>query len=77
VNGCPAIRTRQTLFSLFMEVLAGIRFQDATRQQIGHVQNVLNRLDAHGAQPVAMMRSKDFSHAASIKKRVGRYTRPM
>jgi hypothetical protein len=67
----------QTLYSLFMEVLAGIRLRDATRQQAGHVQNAHNRLDAHGAQLVGVMRSKDFSPAASIKKRVGRYTRSM
>lgn len=59
-----------TLSSMFMEVLAGIQFQDVTRQQIEQVQNALNRLDAHVAQMVVMMRSKDFSEAASIKEHI-------
>jgi uncharacterized coiled-coil protein SlyX len=60
----------QALSAMFMEVLAGIQFQDVTRQQIEHVQNALDRLDAHVAQMVEMMRSKDFSHAASIKEHI-------
>jgi methyl-accepting chemotaxis protein len=62
--------TSQTLSSMFMEVLANIQFQDVTRQQIEQVQNALNRLDAHVSQLVEMMRSKDFSNAASIKEHI-------
>ncbi len=59
--------TSETLSSMFMEVMAGIQFQDVTRQQIEQVQAALNRLDKHMAQMVEMMRIKDFSNAASIK----------
>ena len=62
--------TSQTLSSMFMEVLASIQFQDVTRQQIEQVQNALTRLDSHVAQLVEMMRSKDFSNAASIKEHI-------
>ncbi len=58
------------LSSMFMEVMASIQFQDVTRQQIEQVQNALARLDAHVAQLVAMMRSKDFSMATSIKEHI-------
>lgn len=60
----------QTLSSMFMEVLASIQFQDVTRQQIEQVQKALTRLDAHVAQLVEMMRSKDFTNAASIKEHI-------
>ena len=60
--------TSQTLSTMFMDVLASIQFQDVTRQQIEQVQNALSRLDTHVAQMVEMMRSKDFSNAASIKE---------
>lgn len=63
-------QTSQTLSSMFMEVLASIQFQDVTRQQIEQVQSALVRLDAHVAQLVEMMRSKDFSNAASIKDHI-------
>lgn len=59
--------TSNTLSSMFMEVLASIQFQDVTRQQIEQVQSALTRLDTHVAEMVEMMRSKDFSNAASIK----------
>lgn len=62
--------TSQTLSSMFMEVLANIQFQDVTRQQIEQVQNALSRLDAHITQMVVMMRSRDFSSAASIKDHI-------
>ena len=62
--------TSQTLSSMFMDVLASIQFQDVTRQQIEQVQNALGRLDTHVAQMVEMMRSKDFSSAASIKEHI-------
>ena len=60
-------QTSDKLSSMFMEVLAGIQFQDVTRQQIEQVQNALSRLDEHVIQMVGMMRNKDFSSAASIK----------
>jgi methyl-accepting chemotaxis protein len=60
----------QTLSSMFMEVLAGIQFQDVTRQQIEQVQQALTRLDTHVSQVVKMMRSRDFSNAASIKEHI-------
>jgi methyl-accepting chemotaxis protein len=62
--------TSNTLSSMFMDVLASIQFQDVTRQQIEQVQNALTRLDAHMAQMVEMMRSRDFSNAASIKDHI-------
>ena len=62
--------TSEKLSSMFMDVLASIQFQDVTRQQIEQVQNALTRLDAHVAQMVEMMRSKDFSNAASIKEHI-------
>jgi methyl-accepting chemotaxis protein len=62
--------TSQKLSSMFMEVLASIQFQDVTRQQIEQVQNALTRLDSHVAQLVEMMRSKDFTGAASIKEHI-------
>ncbi len=62
--------TSHTLASMFMEVLASIQFQDVTRQQIEQVQNALNRLDAHVAQLVEMMRNKDFTNAPSIKEHI-------
>ncbi len=62
--------TSRTLSSMFMEVLANIQFQDVTRQQIEQVQNALGRLDSHVAQMVEMMRSKDYSSAASIKEHI-------
>lgn len=62
--------TSQTLSSMFMEVLANIQFQDVTRQQIEQIQKALSSLDAHIAQLVEMMRSKDFSNAAPIKDRI-------
>jgi methyl-accepting chemotaxis protein len=63
-------QTSQTLSSMFMEVLASIQFQDVTRQQIEQVQKALVRLDSHIAELVEMMRSKDFSNAASIKEHI-------
>jgi methyl-accepting chemotaxis protein len=63
-------RSSQTLSSMFMEVLASIQFQDVTRQQIEQVQKALSRLDTHVAQLVEMMRSKDFTHGASIKENI-------
>ena len=62
--------TSHTLSSMFMDVLASIQFQDVTRQQIEQVQSALTRLDAHIVQMVEMMRSKDFSNAASIKDHI-------
>ena len=62
--------TSQTLSSMFMEVLANIQFQDVTRQQIEQVQNAISRLDTHVAKLVEMMRSKDDSHATSIKEHI-------
>jgi methyl-accepting chemotaxis protein len=62
--------TSQKLSSMFMEVLASIQFQDVTRQQIEQVQNALNRLDSHVVQLVEMMRSRDFTNAASIKEHI-------
>jgi methyl-accepting chemotaxis protein len=62
--------TSQKLSSMFMEVLASIQFQDVTRQQIEQVQGALTRLDSHVTQLVEMMRSKDFSNAASIKEHI-------
>ncbi|MBU0621728.1 MAG: chemotaxis protein [Gammaproteobacteria bacterium] len=63
-------QTSQTLSSMFMEVLASIQFQDVTRQQIEQVQGALVRLDSHIAELVEMMRSKDFSNAASIQEHI-------
>jgi methyl-accepting chemotaxis protein len=60
----------QILSSMFMEVLASIQFQDVTRQQIEQVQSALSRLNSHVEQLVKMMRSKDFSNAASIKEHI-------
>ena len=62
--------TSQKLSSMFMDVLASIQFQDVTRQQIEQVQKALTRLDTHVAQMVEMMRSKDYSSAASIKEHI-------
>jgi methyl-accepting chemotaxis protein len=62
--------TSHTLSSMFMDVLASIQFQDVTRQQIEQVQSALTRLDAHMVQMVEMMRSRDFSNAASIKDHI-------
>jgi methyl-accepting chemotaxis protein len=62
--------TSHQLSAMFMDVLAGIQFQDVTRQQIELVQNALARLDTHVAQMVEMMRNKDFSSAASIKEHI-------
>jgi methyl-accepting chemotaxis protein len=62
--------TSNTLSSMFMDVMAGIQFQDITRQQIEQVQNALSRLDTHAIEMVEMMRSKDFSNAASIKEHI-------
>jgi methyl-accepting chemotaxis protein len=62
--------TSQKLSSMFMEVLASIQFQDVTRQQIEQVQKALSRLDAHIAQLVEMMHSKDFTNAATIKENI-------
>ena len=58
------------LSSMFMDVLASIQFQDVTRQQIEQVQNALTRLDTHVVQLVEMMRSRDFTNAASIKEHI-------
>ncbi|MDO8991059.1 MAG: methyl-accepting chemotaxis protein [Sideroxyarcus sp.] len=62
--------TSQKLSSMFMEVLASIQFQDVTRQQIEQVQKALTRLDSHIAQLVEMLRTKDFTSAASIKEHI-------
>ncbi len=62
--------TSNTLSSMFMDVMAGIQFQDITRQQIEQVQNALSRLDTHAMEMVEMMRSKDFSKAASIREHI-------
>jgi len=62
--------TSHKLSAMFMDVLASIQFQDVTRQQIEQVQGALTRLDTHVAQMVEMMRSKDFSNAASIKEHI-------
>ena len=62
--------TSHTLSAMFMDVLASIQFQDVTRQQVEQVQNALTRLDAHMGQMVEMMRSRDFSNAASIKDHI-------
>jgi len=59
-----------TLTAMFMDTLSDMQFQDVTRQQIEQVQNALGRLDTHIAQLVAMMHSKDFSNAASIKEHI-------
>jgi methyl-accepting chemotaxis protein len=64
--------TSQTLSTMFMDVLAGIQFQDVTRQQIEQVQHALSKLDAHVAQLVVMMKSRDFSNAASIREHIDR-----
>jgi len=39
----------QTLSAMFMDALASVQFQDVTRQQIEHVIEALNRLEAHAA----------------------------
>ncbi len=39
----------QELTTMFMDALAGVQFQDVTRQQIEQVINALDRLDAHAA----------------------------
>lgn len=62
--------SNSTLSSMFMDVLSNIQFQDVTRQQIEQVQNALARLDTHVVQMVEMMRSRDFSNAASIKEHI-------
>jgi methyl-accepting chemotaxis protein len=62
--------TSHTLSAMFMDVLASVQFQDVTRQQIEQVQHALTRLDAHMVQMVEMMRSRDFSNAASIKDHI-------
>jgi methyl-accepting chemotaxis protein len=63
-------RTSETLSSMFMEVLASIQFQDVTRQQIEQVQKALDRLDDHIAELVAMMRSRNYTKAYSLKERI-------
>lgn len=62
--------TSNTLSSMFIDVLSGIQFQDITRQQIEQVQSALTRLDSHALQMIEMMRSRDFSKAASIKEHI-------
>ena len=62
--------TSSTLSSMIIDVLGNIQFQDVTRQQIEHVQSALTRMDKHVAQIVEMMRSRDFSNAASIKDHI-------
>ena len=62
--------TSNTLSSMFMDVMAGIQFQDITRQQIEQVQNALNRLNSHVVQMVEMLRNKDFSNAATIREHI-------
>jgi len=59
-----------TLSNMFMDVMAGIQFQDITRQQIEQIQNALNRLNAHVIQMVEMLRSKDLSNAASLRDHI-------
>ena len=55
---------------MFMDVMAGIQFQDITRQQIEQIQNALNRLNDHVIQMVEMLRSKDLSNAASLRDHI-------
>jgi len=59
-----------TLSNMFMDVMAGIQFQDITRQQIEQIQNALNRLNSHVVQMVEMLRSKDLSNAASLRDHI-------
>jgi methyl-accepting chemotaxis protein len=42
-SGSPAA----ALAEMFMETMASVQFQDVTRQQVGHVIEALERLDAH------------------------------
>ncbi|OYY93795.1 MAG: hypothetical protein B7Y41_10035 [Hydrogenophilales bacterium 28-61-23] len=42
-------QTSASLSTMFMEVMASIQFQDVTRQQVEHVMQALNRLEAHQA----------------------------
>ncbi|MDX8400233.1 MAG: methyl-accepting chemotaxis protein [Gallionellaceae bacterium] len=62
--------TSKKLSDMFMDVLAGIQFQDITRQQIEQVQSALSRLDTHVSEIVEMMRSKDVVNAASSKEHI-------
>lgn len=62
--------TSNILSSMFMDVMAGIQFQDITRQQIEQVQRALSRLDTHAVQMVEMMHNKDFSNIATIREQI-------
>ena len=51
------------LTAMFMDALAGVQFQDVTRQQIEQVVNALDRLDAHAehlAQRIEQMENPQF-----------------
>jgi methyl-accepting chemotaxis protein len=63
-------RSSGQLASMFMEMLAGIQFQDVTRQQTQQVQQALDRLDEHMAQLVDMLKSGDLGHSGSIERHI-------
>ena len=58
--------TGEKLSTMFIDILAGIQFQDVTRQQTEQVQQALDRLEEHTAQLVQLMRSRDIALAGSI-----------
>jgi methyl-accepting chemotaxis protein len=49
----------QTLSAMFMDTMASVQFQDITRQQIEHVIEALNRLEAHAAMLAERLSSFD------------------
>jgi methyl-accepting chemotaxis protein len=54
----------QELAAMFMDALAGVQFQDVTRQQIEQVINALDRLDAHAAhlaERIAQLENPQFT----------------
>jgi methyl-accepting chemotaxis protein len=59
--------TSQKLSNMFMDVLAGIQFQDVTRQQIELVQNSLNHLEIHIVKLVEAMNNRTPPSSPSIK----------
>ena len=61
-----------TLSNMFLDVMAGIQFQDITRQQIEQIQNALSNLNLYILQMVEMLKSRDLSNAATIRDNIDR-----
>jgi len=58
------------LASMFMEALASVQFQDVTRQQLEHISDSLERLDAHLltlAERLAQIDDGDFTYTPLTK----------